>query len=393
MPSMMKKTAALLLLAAMLGCVSCGAPTVGADTTDAVTTESKPDDTTTAPPEDTTEPAETDETTADTGEDTTAETEPPLPKEPEFINPLTGFSADQDLSGRRPAAIMINNIKIATPQEGISYAEVMYECIVEGAQTRLMMLVMEYEELPVVGSVRSSREYYLDFAANHDALYIHAGGSNQAYLEIKQRDVDNLDGVNMYIPDMFYRDSWRRQNMGIEHSLMTTGPKIAAGIAFKKYRTEITPDFDSPLDFVPWGTTRLPEGGEGSYLQVTYSNSHKPYFEYSENEGVYYRWQFLGDKHMDNTPGVQISFDNILLLYLPTKRTGDSKNHMDVTTTGSGEGYYFWGGRYEPITWKKATEDSPLKLYGADGEELQINRGRTFFQICTTSMKESTVIR
>ena len=60
----------------------------------------------------------------------------------------------------------------------------MYECIVEGGYTRLMMLAMDYENLPVVGSVRSSREYYLDFAANHDAIYIHAGGSEQAYTEI-----------------------------------------------------------------------------------------------------------------------------------------------------------------------------------------------------------------
>ena len=114
---------------------------------------------------------------------------------------------------------MINNIEVATPQEGVSYADIMYECVVEGWQTRLMMVVSEYESLPVVGSVRSSREYYLDFAANHDAIYIHAGGSQQAYAEIKQRKVDNLDGVNMYIPNMFYRDSWRQQNMGYEHSL------------------------------------------------------------------------------------------------------------------------------------------------------------------------------
>ena len=64
-----------------------------------------------------------------------------------YKSALTGLPVeDEEAQNRRPVAIMINNIKIATPQEGISYAEVMYECIVEGAQTRLMMLVMEYEE-------------------------------------------------------------------------------------------------------------------------------------------------------------------------------------------------------------------------------------------------------
>ena len=50
-------------------------------------------------------------------------------------------------------------------------------------------------------------------------------------------------------------------------------------------------------------------------------------------------------------------------------------------------------GGYEEISWTKADEDSPIKLYGSDGEELQLNRGKTFFQICTTSMRDSTVIK
>ena len=255
------------------------------------------------------------------------------------------------------------------------------------------MVVSDYEDLPVVGSVRSSREYYLDFAANHDALYVHAGGSNQAYVELKSRDVDNLDGVNMYIPGMFYRDSWRQANMGYEHSLMTDGEKIADGVAYCKYRTDIAKDFDTPLDFVPWGESRVPSDGKAEYLKVVYHSSHAPYFEYNADEGVYYRWQFQGDKHMDNTANVQLSFTNVILLYCPTASTGDSYNHMDVTTTGTGEGYYLSLGGYEKITWKKSTEDSPVKLYNAAGEELLVNRGKTFFQICTTSMEKNTEMR
>ena len=108
---------------------------------------------------------------------------------------------------------------------------------------------------------------------------------------------------------------------------------------------------------------------------------------------MYYRWQFQGDKHMDNTANVQLSFTNVILLYCPTASTGDSYNHMDVTTTGTGEGYYLSLGGYEKITWKKSNEDSPVKLYNAAGEELLVNRGKTFFQICTTSMEKNTEMR
>ncbi|MBQ8249719.1 MAG: DUF3048 domain-containing protein [Clostridia bacterium] len=382
-----KNILCFMLLSQMLLAASCGEAETGNDTE---ASDNGPFDVVTvAPPE-------TSETTAEPETEPEPETtEAPDLNEPEIINPLTGLEAEVDYENRRPLAIMINNIKVATPQEGISYADIMYECIVEGGQTRLMMVVSDYENLPVVGSVRSSREYYLDFAANHNAIYMHAGGSTQAYREIRDRGVNNLDGVNdnAISYKCFYRDSWRMSNMGYEHSLMTTGEKIVAGLEYKKYNTELAEDFDSPLDFVPYDSPRVPEGGDASYLKVVYSYSHQPYFEYNAAEGVYYRFQFLGDKHMDNTAGVQISFDNIIVLYCPTVSTNDSYNHMDVTTTGSGEGYYLYGGKYEKITWEKATEDTPVKLYSEAGEELRVNRGKTFFQICTEAMKESTEIR
>ena len=378
---MKKIICAILLAATCFAALSCGDD----QPIDKLPEESTQPETTTAPvtsaPE-TTLPPETTETEPET----TAEPEP----DP-IVNPLTGEKSDIDFGNRRPVAIMINIIKEATPQEGVSYADVMYECIVEGSYTRLMMLVMDYENLPVVGSVRSSREYYLDFAANHDAIYIHAGGSDQAYTEMAQRKVDHLDGVNMYIPGMFYRDSWRQQNMGFEHSLMTDGKKIAAGIEYVKCRTELVDDFDSPLDFIKPGAVITPKN-PGTYLQVTYHAGHKPFFKYNEDEGVYYRWQFKGDKHIDNTANKQLSFTNVIVLYLPTVNTNDAKGHKDVETVGSGDGYYFTMGGYEEITWKKSGVDSPIKLYDTDGNELMINRGKTFFQVCTTSMRDTTVI-
>ncbi len=379
----------LAITAQLLMSSSCTSdmPPVDSDTADAVTTDTSIFEIETAAPPETTE-----EVTTAPEETAEAETTAPDLNEPEIINPLTGLKADVGYENRRPAAIMINNIKVATPQEGISYADIMYECIVEGGYTRLMMVVSDYESLPVIGSVRSSREYYLDFAANHNAIYIHAGGSNQAYVEIRDRKVNNLDGVNMYIPNMFYRDEWRQANMGYEHSLMTTGEKIANGIAYKKYNTELAEGFDSPLDFVPYDTVRVPEGGTANSIQVTYHYAHKPYYEYNKDEGVYYRWQFNGDKHMDNTAGKQISFTNIIVLYCPTTATNDSYKHMDVVTEGSGEGYYVSMGGYEKIKWEKATPDTPVKLYNEAGEELRVNRGKTFFQICTTDMAASTKI-
>ena len=172
---------------------------------------------------------------------------------------------------------------------------------------------------------------------------------------------------------------------------MTDGKKIAAGIEYVKCRTELVDDFDSPLDFIKPGAVITPKN-PGTYLQVTYHAGHKPFFKYDEDEGVYYRWQFKGDKHMDNTANKQLSFTNVIVLYLPTVNTNDAKGHKDVETVGSGDGYYFTQGGYVEITWKKSGVDTPIKLYDTDGNELMINRGKTFFQVCTTSMRDTTVI-
>ena len=104
------------------------------------------------------------ETTAQT---TAKETEPETTEadtteapaaEPEFTNPLTGLASEADLSAKRPVSIMINNINVSLPQEGIGAADIMYEVLAEGGITRLMMISTEYEKLTKIGSVRSARD-------------------------------------------------------------------------------------------------------------------------------------------------------------------------------------------------------------------------------------------
>ena len=47
----------------------------------------------------------------------------------------------------------------------------------------------------IVGSIRSLRPYYLSVALSYDAIVIHAGGSEQAYSDVKTYNADHLDGV------------------------------------------------------------------------------------------------------------------------------------------------------------------------------------------------------
>ncbi len=327
----------------------------------------------------------------ETETETESETEVPVFVAPEYVNPLTGLGVSEDIADNRPIAVMINNIKAAMPQHGTSAADVIYECIVEGAQTRLMAVYLDYENLPSIGSVRSSREYYLDFAGNHDAIYVHAGGSDEAYRQLKLSRTNNLDGVNMYLPDTFYRDKERLKTHPYEHTLMTNGEKIVSGIEYKGYRSEADTDFVQPFKFVDFEEEIIPRGDSADYVGVSYSAAHSPYYTYDSESLKYTRYQFDA-KQKDANTGDALTFDNIVILYLNTYYTGDDKGHYSVKATGTGDGIYVTRGKSEKITWKKDSRNSAVKLYDLDGNELVMNRGKTMMQICTTAMAETTVI-
>ena len=104
-------------------------------------------------------PTETAEATA-TPEATAEPTEAPN-AEPANVNLLTGLPTLTDEAvGKRPVAVMINNVEAALPQYGISAADVIFEIPVEYDLTRLMALYGDYTQVPDVCSVRSCRYYY-----------------------------------------------------------------------------------------------------------------------------------------------------------------------------------------------------------------------------------------
>ena len=92
----------------------------------------------------------------------------------------------------RPYAVMINNIGTARPlQSGLQDAYLMYEIIVEGGITRYMALFMD-QNTERIGSIRSARHYFLDYALENDAIYVHHGQSPQAQSDFKALNVDRL---------------------------------------------------------------------------------------------------------------------------------------------------------------------------------------------------------
>ncbi len=305
-----------------------------------------------------------------------------------FIHPLTGLPVSEELLGKRPVAVMINNIKASMPQVGIGSADILYECLAEGGITRLLALYLDYESVGTIGSVRSSRDYYLDLAQIHDAIYIHAGGSEIAYSQIASRGIQNLDGVRTTVSGVFWRDPDRLQTMSREHTMVTSGAKIAMGIAKKNYRTEYTDGFQSSYRFYE-SATEL-NGAEASYVKIPNSSSYVAEMFYDADTKLYRKNQF-GKPHVDGATGEQLAFTNVLILYA-RQRTVDDYGRLEVELTGSGKGYYCTGGKAVEITWNRSDRDGGITLLNTDGSPLRLNPGKSYVSIASDKIYNKTVI-
>lgn len=323
-----------------------------------------------------------------TPEEPEPEAEAPAENEPVRIyNYLNGKTTTIEERNRRPVAIMLNNLKKSLPQEGLCSGDIYYECAAEGGITRLMMLVSDYEKLGTVGSVRSSRDYFVDFIANHDAIYVHAGGSEQAYAKINWRGIENLDGVNMYTPSTFWRDNWRMNNIGYEHSLMTSGEGIVSGIKYKKYRTELSKDQVPLFKFYDEDTDHKLIGSPASHVHMISTSIQTVDFVYDEKTGEYLRYQYNGLPHVDGTTNEQLSVKNVIILFTDISLIpGDTAGRLSVGTVGSGQGYYITNGKRKVVNWSRETKTSTLHLEYRNGDELILNSGKTFICVVDNSV-------
>ncbi len=308
--------------------------------------------------------------------------------EPERIyNYLNGKTTTIEERDRRPVAIMINNIKNSLPQEGICNGDIYYECAAEGGITRIMMVVSDWEKLGTIGSVRSSRDYFVDFLANHDAIYVHAGGSPLAYAKINYREINNIDGVNMYTPETFWRDKDRLNSMGYEHSLMTSGEGIKSAVDYMKYRTELDKNQVPMLKFFDEDTNNKLVGSPASHIRMESTPIQTVDFVYDKETGEYLRYQYDGMPHVDGTTGEQISVKNVLILFTDISLIPDDEaGRLSVGTVGSGQGYYITNGKRKVVNWFRETKTSTLQLEYRNGDELILNSGKTFICVVDDSV-------
>ncbi|MCI8888383.1 MAG: DUF3048 domain-containing protein [Hungatella sp.] len=310
-----------------------------------------------------------------TAEETIEEPEERVEVDGKIKSYLTGEMLDVEKADRRPVAVMMSNDKEARPQYGINRAGVVYEAPVEGVMNRYMAIIEDYDDLERIGSVRSCRTYYIYFAKEFDAIYAHFGQSTFAkpYLS----EVDNINGIEGVGSSAFYRSSDKKA----PHNAYTSFEKLQAAMDKLGYSQEYHKDYEGHYQFARNGEelTPEPELSLSAFRVVPGYPYNEPYFEYNEEDGLYYRYQYGGPHNGDEG---QIAVKNILFQYCPIGHYA-STQYLNIGLDEPQYGYYITNGRAIPINWEKEGPFGVTHYYNTEKEEITLNQGKTW--VCIIS--------
>jgi hypothetical protein len=275
---------------------------------------------------------------------------------------------------------MIDNEGVRVlPQGGLDKAQIIYEIIVEGGETRLMPIFWGTDP-GMIGPVRSARHYFLDYALEHDAIYVHYGQSPKALSDLKTLRVSNINGL--YTGKEVFWDLTKDRNNWQDSYTSMENLKAQAERAKYKSTTEKEPVMEYNVE-----KTEIASGDEVKEIELKYSSAYNSGFKYDEESNMYLRYR-KGKPQMERVSGKQLKAENIIIQIVRTSPiSGDPKGRMEVQTVGSGKGYYITGGKKVDIKWSKASRTKPTIYTLKDGTPLKLNPGQTWVQVMPSQGK------
>ena len=106
-------------------------------------------------------------------------------------------------------------------------------------------------------------------------------------------------------------------------------------------------------------------------------------FAYDEATKTYKK-TMNGEPQVDGRTGNQLSFTNLFILETSISVRDDvGRKELDWAGGEGAKGYYISNGGVQEITWRKegGEASAPLTFYGLDGEEILVNRGKSYIAV------------
>lgn len=279
----------------------------------------------------------------------------------------------------RPFAVMIDNHSDAWPQAGLQDAYMVYEIVVEGGETRLMAL-FKGASLEKIGPVRSARHYFIDYAMENDAIYVHFGQSPQAQSDIKKYSINDINGISEDGTTF-----WRVKDKVAPHNAVTSTEKLLQSAKNKKYKT--TSNETSVLHYVT-DEVNLEDGQGAASITIPHSQLQTVKYVYDEENKVYERYA-RGKEQTDWDTKETITTKNIIVMFCENYTLSDTENkgRQGLKNIGTFDGYYVTNGKAIKIKCIKNARDEKTVYQDLEGNEIEVNDGNTFVNICPIAAK------
>ena len=243
------------------------------------------------------------------------------------------------------------------------------------------MMIFQDRIATSVGPVRSARYYYIAWAAQWRAMYVHVGGSPQAMQALATQG----NGQLVYNADEFRwggRYLWRVTERSAPHNVYTDGKhlrQLAKRVGALDQQLQPAWQFapDRPL-------ARRPVGGR---ISMAYP-ANRIQYDYDRNSNTYER-SVTGSKHqIDAADNTQVAPKNVVIMLVHFGPLNDGhyaqKHRLEATVVGSGRAWIATNGRTIRGTWRKTSLTGPLQFFDGRGRPVTLTIGQTFVQVMPT---------
>ncbi len=283
--------------------------------------------------------------------------------------PMTGLLVTAAAAQQHPIAVMIDDHAGARPQSGFNSASIVWQAPAEGGIPRYMLIFQD--KVPAaVGGIRSAREYFIEWAAEWDAMYTHAGGSPQAMSTLSSSGhgqlVWNADEFRWSALGYF----WRVKNYVAPHNLYTDGAhlrKLAGAIGMKD--GPITPNWTLAV-----GRNDV-DRPTGNVIKVVYPYESITY-RYDPVRNAYLRFINRSKQaQVDAADGLVVAPTNVVILRMhfgPLNDSHPAKHRLEAADVGQGEAWISTGGVTIKGSWKKASVSAPTLLFDGNGRPVAL---------------------
>jgi len=308
---------------------------------------------------------------------------------PEIYEDLSGIPTTAALAHRYPIAVMIDDSPAARQQAGLSFASIVWQAPVEGGIARYMA-IFQAGTPPRIGPVRSARLYFVRWAAEWTAVYLHAGGPLplRTYLAGSQKLVLDVNG----------RATSRVSFRAAPHNLYTDGRRLRNFAEGTKHATSERLAYDPAepgrLQAFSDAAPEADRGPDGGTIRVTYT-SEKVSYRYDRASNTWLRSVDGREQHdaLDTAnkgngtvgAGPRIAPTTVVVMIVPIRRSktinGPALGRLEADSIGKNTAWVFADGWVTKGTWRKRTPTDRTRFFDADGHEIVLPRGQIFVQV------------